>query len=197
MFHQQHVSNYILHAGRVELGFQPGSLWLQNTASLMVLSGHVWMDEWRSYGGCVYLTAWGAAGKVVYTFKKELGKKPYIFLSRSPPVFIYHTPCQRRDVKGNVDVSFVFSHTEATWQHRVVGTVRTGGRCVRGCGASCGPRMLPVGEETSVPPPWHKLYIQSQVSVSGRSPLPVPSYWARLGLRVPETSKMRLAGCLE
>lgn len=91
-----------------------------------------------SYGGCVYLTAWGAAGKVVYTFKKELGKKPCIFLSRSPPVFIYHTPCQRRDVKGNVDVSFVFSHTEATWQHRVVGTVRTGGRL-------WGAAELPVG----------------------------------------------------
>lgn len=47
LFHQQHVSNYILQATRESV--------TPNMASLTVLSGRMWMDEWRSYGGCVYL----------------------------------------------------------------------------------------------------------------------------------------------
>lgn len=113
------------------------------------------------------------------------------------PQFSFTTPHVKGAMSKGMLMSLCFQSHRGHMTTQCCGDTRTRGRCVRDCRASCGPRVLPVGEETSVPLPWHKLYIQSQVSVSGQSPLPVPSYWARLGLHFPETSKTRLVGCLE
>lgn len=97
------------------------------------------------------------------------------------PQFSFTTPHVKEAVSKEMLMSLLFPVTQRPRDNTVLGDTGTGGRRVRGCGASCGPRVLPVGEETSVPLPWYKLYIQSQVSVSGRSPLPSQAIGQDLG----------------